>query len=302
MKKKGFTLVELLVVIAIIALLMGILMPALARVRQIAFRMVCGTNLKGIGTAMLIYANDYEDELPRAGGPTTGPGALKDWLAADRFGAFGLANDGSGGTATISSNLFLLVKFAEVTPKSFVCKGDSGVREFKLSDYNVTNKELIEVWDFGDNPRGHCSYTYHFPYSQFALTTSTEPGMAVASDRNPWIEDNTGPPGETQIWGDFDSADNASALAQKEGNAITHQDDGQNVLFMDSHVNFEKRSYCAIDDDNIYTYYNTGTTDPLIKRRANKAPGGQPGDRKDSYLLNDGPGSSTTTTTTATTR
>jgi len=68
MRRKGFTLVELLVVIAIIALLMGILMPALARVRQLAFRMTCGTNLSGIGKAMLIYANDYEDELPRAGG------------------------------------------------------------------------------------------------------------------------------------------------------------------------------------------------------------------------------------------
>ena len=42
----------------------GILMPALARTRQIAFRMVAGTNLSGIGKAMLIYANDYDDEFP----------------------------------------------------------------------------------------------------------------------------------------------------------------------------------------------------------------------------------------------
>ena len=90
MKRKGFTLVELLVVIAIIALLMGILMPALARVRQLAFRMTCGTNLSGIGKAMLIYANDYEDELPRAGGRNTQWGQTPNWMAPDRFTAFGL--------------------------------------------------------------------------------------------------------------------------------------------------------------------------------------------------------------------
>jgi len=48
----------------VIALLMGILMPALARVRQIAFRMVCAENMSGFGKAMLIYANDNDDKLP----------------------------------------------------------------------------------------------------------------------------------------------------------------------------------------------------------------------------------------------
>ncbi|MBN2591568.1 MAG: hypothetical protein JXA96_17005 [Sedimentisphaerales bacterium] len=46
------------------ALGVGILMPALVRTRQIAFRMVTGTNLSGIGKSMLIYANDYYDEFP----------------------------------------------------------------------------------------------------------------------------------------------------------------------------------------------------------------------------------------------
>ena len=88
MKHKGFTLVELLVVIAIIALLMGILMPALSRVRQIAFRLVCGTNLSGIGKAMLIYANDYEDELPRAGGRNgVWTPAIADFAGATRAAA-----------------------------------------------------------------------------------------------------------------------------------------------------------------------------------------------------------------------
>ena len=118
MRRKGFTLVELLVVIAIIALLMGILMPALARVRQIAFRMVCGTNLSGIGKAMLIYSNDYDDEFPRAGGrDSVWSFGIPNWLADSRFAAYGLGADGSGGSASITSSFYLLVKYAEVTPK-----------------------------------------------------------------------------------------------------------------------------------------------------------------------------------------
>jgi prepilin-type processing-associated H-X9-DG protein len=43
---------------------MGILMPALARTRQIAFRMVSGTNLAGMGKAIFVYADDHDDEFP----------------------------------------------------------------------------------------------------------------------------------------------------------------------------------------------------------------------------------------------
>jgi prepilin-type processing-associated H-X9-DG protein len=50
--------------VAGVALGMGILMPALARTRQLAQRMTSGSNLSGIGKACLIYANDHDDKLP----------------------------------------------------------------------------------------------------------------------------------------------------------------------------------------------------------------------------------------------
>ena len=85
MKRKGFTLVELLVVIAIIALLMGILMPALARVRQIAYRMVCGTNLSGIGKGILVYAQDNDEDYPTSGHMPTIPTQIVTWASVRIF-------------------------------------------------------------------------------------------------------------------------------------------------------------------------------------------------------------------------
>ncbi len=297
MRRKGFTLVELLVVIAIIALLMGILMPALSRVRQLAFRLTCGTNLSGIGKAMLIYANDYEDELPRAGGRNSTWGALNNFAGATRQQAYNVGANGEGGKATISSCFYLLVKYAEVTPKSFVCKGDSGTTEFKLSDIigtsGVTSStELIELWDFGTQgstgtAAKSCSYSYHVPFGSYALTTSSEPGFAIAADRNPWLKS---PAGEAATWASFKpdltGYTGGTTETAKAGNAVSHQNEGQNVLFLDAHVDFEKRAYCSLEDDNIYTI----STVPDQGSALGKAPtltSYQPVNRKDSVLVHD---------------
>jgi len=260
------------------------------RPRSIAFRMVCGSNLSGLGRAMLIYANDYDNDFPRAGGPTSKWGTTPDWQADNRSDAFGLRPDGTGGSATISSSLYLLVKYVEVGPKSFICRhredsGDLRANEFKPAKYGVRDKEPEDFWDFGPEPAKHCSYSYHMPYGPYPLSTeSSEPGMAVMADRNPWLDpytDTTGFKWDSQT----KTGGRENIKGYQKGNSGHHKREGQNVLYMDNHIYFEKHSFSGVNDDNIYTYWNGSD----IQQGAPPVIGSQPADKLDSLLVNEPP-------------
>jgi prepilin-type processing-associated H-X9-DG protein len=299
-KPKRLTRADVLTVVfvgvCVCLLSVPILVPAYYNARTKSIRFRCGRNLMDMSKTMQIYAGDNEGEFPRAGGKNTEWSArTQDWLADNRFVAYGLNADGTGGSGNITSCLYLLIKYADAAPEYFVCPGDKGTKEFKPADYGAGEKELAGLWDFGAEPTVHCSYSYHMPYGswhhgpnlhvysgQFALTTSSESGMAVAADRNPWIDSPDEKAKDPALMYAFNPGGGRKAV--KIGNAVAHQEDGQNVLFVDGHVAFEKRPCCGIDDDNIYTYWDGG----LITQGSCPVPGRTPSDRLDSLLMNDG--------------
>jgi len=273
--------VEVLIVFLMCLFMLAVIPLACRRTRSTDYPAYCKTNLSSIGKAMIIYANDYDDELPRsAGRNSTWNNRIPNWKSMNRFGAYGLTAKGDGGLGSISSCFYLLVKYTEVEPRTFVCRRDVGTSEFKPADDGASHIDLIDLWDFGNDPMEHCSYSYHMPFGLYALTTSSEPGMAVAADRNPYIKSPMAEPKDISLF-----IPEGGREAIKAGNAVPHDDEGQNVLFMDLHVSFEKVSFCGINNDNIYTYWDGGD----LRRGAQPFLGSGSQGRTDSHLVHDPP-------------
>jgi hypothetical protein len=239
---------------------------------------------------MLLYASDYGGEFPRAGARDSAWAARSpNWLGKSRQEAFGIEPNGTGGQASISASLYLLVKYGELVPKHFLCidngNTEKGASEFQPAAYGVKDGKLADFWDFGPDPPRHCSYAYHMVYGPRRLMVSTEPGTPVAADRNPWIDSPSARAKDFSRFKPDLSPFDGTAEQARYGNAISHQGRGQNVLFQDTHVVFEKWTYCGVDNDNIYTSWEG--TDKI--RGQPPMLGSQPAGQRDSLLVNDPP-------------
>ncbi len=251
---RGFTLIELLVVIAIIALLISILLPSLSRARELSKRLVCQSNIKGIGTSAKIYANDNNEKWmipPFSKEILTNDErvAYTEQIGEDREWPSYSRDPGASTQLSTTRAYWMLVRSGDVTPKQFLCPS---------SGDEVDPTENIDFYyDFTDWE--NVSYGYQVPFGP--RDTQPREGMdnrqPLAADKGPFYRSNSGNPDWNTGEGGREVCLDDSPKNWRNFNSPNHggsgNGEGQNVLFADGHASFERTPAIGIDHDNIYT-------------------------------------------------
>lgn len=221
--RRAFTLIELLVVVAIIALLIAILLPSLAKAREMTKRTTCAANLKAQGTSCAIYAASFNDLLPNDGSTAAGIGWLWDeydfW--GDQLLQVNPANFTNGNSNSMT-NMSLR--------KLFYCPSNTGQNVDGLWTYNSVRVMGYAYFNDRSGMTDLISFNKTRPNPQSYLKKfSTTPRSSTT---------------ELAFDAIIQSGDGGSYTSVKGGFAVPHTTShisgstptGQNVMSCDAHV------------------------------------------------------------------
>ena len=226
----AFTLIELLVVIAIIAILAAILFPVFAQAREQARKTTCVSNLRQIGTAFHLYAQDYDEGFPNTGDPYLYAGRHWRWplmlyLAAGQRQA-------AQGFNALNSNPSILF-----CPSDTVSAGSFDATSYLYPACFYHSSDQVNGMHFGD-----------LLSSPPALTTFTQTEAAVAFPSGKvlvaeWLNSHqTGPAGRIGFWGSKYQAPQTPGVDRWQG--------ARSYVLADGHAKFvQARNIVPSADD-----------------------------------------------------